>query len=122
MLCNCMYVCYIDYCSNCSEIIIDGIRKDNNETLCKHISDDLIIEAKFPKVFKVTTFVVWFNCSNFNRPESCVNDLMTLTCNCSNLTAEHNGKYTIHTTLETPDIISLEWISNSVTVIVRSKT
>ena len=117
-----MYVCYVGYCSNCSEIIIDGVRKDYNETLCKRISDDLIIEAKFPKVFEVIYFSVRRNCSDGLPPKSCHYNLMTLKCNCSNLTAEHDGIYDYHIILNVLGIKTLELFSNKVTVIMRSKT
>ena len=122
---SCVIVHMLGHCDNCSEIIMDGISKDNNETLCKRISDDLIIAAKFPIVFHVISFAVWVDGSNSRGQNICDCNIHTLICNCSNLTATSDGTYTIHSILDTMVMVmngsrSLEWLSNKVEVIVQS--
>ena len=119
-------VCMLGYCDNCSEIVVDGISRDNNEIVCKRAGDNLTIEAKIPKVFgdPMPTFVV--RCNDQFCPINNKCNQTTLKCNCNNLTTENGGKYTVHVTVNT--MISaemsshmLEWCSNNVSVIVASK-
>ena len=112
------------YCDNCSEIVVDGISRDNTEILCKHTGDDLTIEARFPKVFKNSPIVIRYNGQLNLLPPNC-QILLNLTCICKNLTAENDGNYTIHLTLDTMINVTgssyhLEWCSNNVSVIVTS--
>ena len=120
---SCVFICLLGRCNNCSKIIIDGIGRRNNETLCKRISDDLIIEGVFPKVFDVRSFLVWVNGSSSLLPESCMCHLHTLTCDCRNLRANHSGNYVIHSSVRVwNSTVSREWLSNNVEIIVQSKT
>ena len=118
----------LGYCDNCSKIIMDGIRRNNDEALCKRMSDNLIIAGKIPRVFEVISFVARRNGSDMLRPRNCDCDIFTLICNCSNLTAAKNdGKYSVHIILDTMALVrngsrTLEWCSNNVTVTVQSKT
>lgn len=114
------------YCDNCSDIIVDGISRDNTETLCKRAGDDMIIEARFPKVFKNTSFIVRHNGELILLPPNC-RIQPNLTCICKNLTAKNDGKYTIHLMLDTMISVNgfsnpLEWCSNNISVIVTSKS
>ena len=115
----------LGYCDNCSEIVVDGISRENTETICKRAGDDMTIEARFPKVFIVATFVVRLNGQAGLLPANCQTFLSNLTCICSNLTAENDGIYTIHVKVDTMITVNrsshLEWCSNNVSVIVRSK-
>ena len=114
-------VCMLGCCDNCSEIVVDGISRENTETICKRAGDDMTIEARFPKVFIDAIFLVRLNGQAGLLPANCQTFLSNLTCICSNLTAENDGIYTIHVIVDTMITLLLEWCSNNVLVIVRSK-
>ena len=113
----------LGYCDNCSEIVVDGISRDNNEIVCKRAGDNLTLEAKIPKVFDNANFVV--RCNDQSCPINHKCNQSTLKCNLNNLTAENDGIYTVHVTVDTMITVNgssyLEWCSNNVSVIVRSK-
>ena len=116
------------YCDNCTEIVVDGISRENTETICKRAGDDMTIEARFPKVFIDAAFAVRLNGQAGLLPANCQTSLSNLTCICSNLTAENDGNYTIHLLMDTTINVEgsspyqLEWCSNNASVIVTSKS
>ena len=80
----------------------------------------MIIEARFPRVLEVLTFVGRLNGNTSDLPANCICQLNNLLCNCSDLTTDNNGVYTIHLSFN----VGLpgnnpEWCSNNVTVIVQ---
>ena len=121
----CTIVCILG-CDNCSEIVVDGISRDNNEIVCKRPGDNLMIEAKIPKVFgSPSTFSVRRN-GNGQCPGNDEYNLHTLKCNWNNLTTENDGNYTVHILVDTMITVNgssynLEWCSNNVSVRVASK-
>ena len=121
----CTIVCILG-CDNCSEIVVDGISRDNNEIVCKRPGDNLMIEAKIPKVFgSPSTFSVRRN-GNGQCSGNDEYDLRTLKCNWNNLTTENDGNYTVYILVDTMITVNgsshyLEWCSNNVSVRVASK-
>ena len=122
----CTTVCILGHCDNCSEIVVDGISRDNNEIVCKRAGDNLMIEAKIPKVFgSPIAFTVRCNGSDQLCPSSRECDLSTLKCNYNNLTTENDGNYTVYIALDTMITVNgyphiLEWYSNNVSVRIAS--
>ena len=121
----CTIVCMLG-CDNCSEIVVDGISRDNNEIVYKRTGDNLMIEAKIPKVFgSHSTFVVrCYGNAQCSSNSEC--DLLTLKCNWNNLTTENDGNYTVHVLVDTMITVNgyshnAEWRSNNVLVRVASK-
>ena len=90
----------------------------------KNIGDNVIIQADFPRVFDVISFVLRLNGSTGDVPANCMDYFSTLTYNCSHLTTDNNGVYLIHIEVDTTlnnDNKHPEWCSNNVTIIVQSK-
>ena len=89
----------------------------------KNLGDDLIIEADFPRVFGILSFMVRLHGSltSFLHLLNCDCQMDTLTCNCGHLTTNNIGNYDIfiHILLDTDPHGALEWFSNSVTIIVK---
>ena len=82
----------------------------------------MIIEARFPRVLEVLTFVGRLNGSNSKIPSNCNCQPDNLLCNCSHLAANNNGVYTIHISFNVTKIgYNPDWCSNNVTVIVQGK-
>ena len=114
----------LGYCGNCTGIKIDGRLRGNNEIVYKHLGDDLIIESDFPRVFGVHSFVPRLNGNSNEFPVNCECSYqpLNLTCNCSHLTTNNNGVYSIHAIVNTSLIRGTpEWCSNNVTIVIQSK-
>ena len=108
-----------DVCYNCTEIIVNGIRRYNNETVYINVGEDLMIEGDIPRVFKVLNFAAWVNNSN-SKICTCDEMLISLKCNCSNLITNNSGVYRLHISLEIECTSSNpEWLSNNVIIIVQ---
>ena len=112
----------LGYCDNCTGIKVDGNIRGSNEIVYKNFGDDLIIEADFPRVFGVCSFLARLNGSAARLQDHCEVQIDTLTCNCNHLTTNNTGVYVIHITVDTRVNKSTpEWCSNNVTIIVQSK-
>ena len=107
----------LGYCDNCTEIIIDGISRENNDIVYKNVSDDVKISANTGICHEVEPIVPRFNGSN-DTPDNC--SPSGLSYNCNNLTTKNTGVYRIHVLLD-DTLGNSVWCTNSVTIIIQCK-
>ena len=81
----------------------------------------MIVQADFPLIFTVFSFVLRVNSEN--NPTDCVQhgDISDLTYICTNLTSNNIGEYMFHISFVIDPYSNPEWGSNNVTVTVQCK-
>ena len=110
------YYCYLGYCDDCTEIMIDGIRRENNEVVYKNVGDDVRILANTSICHVNEPVVLRFNGSDTSRSNysgSCSPN--GTSHNCNNLATKDTGVYRIHAILD-ETLGGSEWCSNDVTM------
>ena len=108
-------------CYNCTEIIIDGTSKENNDIVYKKVGDDVQIVANVSTCHAKQSVVLRFNDSDTttsNYSGSCSQNGSSY--NCNNLTTNDTGVYYIHVTLDDTLLGSL-WCTNNVIMIIQCK-